>query len=301
MKKARLIAVVGLGLTFACSIVWATRRPQGSTAPEKLVHEKRQSASDLEVSGLPSADGNSGRGFIRYKDLLALPQVVGTMGDDDSLAGLREQTIPVTGVRLSVLMSRLGVPQGKGILLARCSDGYVGPFPAEYIALHEPILVLTANGMTLEEWAKKTNSDDPGPYMIAYDHFTPGWKVLSHSDRQQLPDQVVELEFRNLKDVFDPITPDLSRYLAGSPERIGFAIAKQNCLRCHSAGPYGGTKGGLSWEALARMAKSDGATFGKFVHDPKSVDPKSRMPGNPNYDAATLEAITAYFQSQARG
>jgi hypothetical protein len=301
MERSTVIAVVGLGMTFASSMLWAASWPQGSGTPAQLVHDKRQSATDLEVSGLPSADGNSGHGFISYKALLAMPQVSGAMGDDDHLAGLREQTVPVTGVRLSVLMDRLGVPAGKELVLARCSDGYTGPFPGEYIVAHEPILVLTADGMTLDEWAKKTASDDPGPYMIAYDHFTPVWKVLSHSDRQQLPDQVVELEFRNLKDVFDPITPPLSRYPAGSPERVGFTIAKQNCLRCHSAGPYGGTKGGLSWEALARLAKSDGSTFSKFVHDPKSVDPKSKMPGNPEYNAETLKTVTAYFQSQAQG
>jgi hypothetical protein len=299
MERSKLIAVVGLGMTFACSLLWA-RRPHSSATPGQLVHDKRKSASDLEVSGLPSADGSSGTGFIRYQDLLTLPQVSGTMGDDDSVTGVRAQSVAVTGVRLSVLMNRLGVPAGQDLVLARCSDAYVGPFPAEYIRAHEPILVLKANGMTLKEWAKKTGNEDPGPYVIAYDQFTPVWKVLSHSDREQLPDQIVELEFKNLKDVFDPITPAPSQFPKGSSARIGFVIAKQNCLRCHSAGPYGGTKGGLSWEALARLAKGDGATFSKYVHDPQSVDPKSKMPGNPNYDAETLHAITAYFQTQVK-
>jgi hypothetical protein len=300
MERSKLIAVVGLGMTFACGMLRAAHTPRTVQMPTLLVQEKRQSKTDLEVSGLPSRNGNPTRGFIRYEDLLALPQVSGSMGDDDDLAGLREQTVPVTGVRLSVLMSRLGVPRRKDLVLARCSDGYAGPFPAEYIAAHEPILVLMADGMTLGEWARKTGSDDPGPYMIAYNHFLPSWKVLSYSDRQQLPDQVVELEFRKLKNVLDPITPPVSLYPSGSPERIGFTIAQQNCLRCHSAGPYGGTKGGLSWEAIAKLAKSDGTTFSKFVHDPKSVDPKSQMPGNPGYDAETLQAIAAYFKSQAK-
>ena len=75
----------------------------------------------------------------------------------------------------------------------------------------------------------------------------------------------------------------------------------ENCLRCHAAGPYGGTKGGLSWEALTNLAKRDGAMFSKYVHDPRSVDPKSRMPGNSQYDAPTLAAVTSYFQSLAKG
>ncbi len=111
---------------------------------------------------------------------------------------------------------------------------------------------------------------------------------------------MVEIEFKKQKDVFEPITP-AARFGPGSPEQAGFEIAKQNCLRCHAAGPYGGTQGGLSWEALAGLAKRDGTRFAKYVHDPKSVDPKAKMKPNLEYDDATLSALTAYFRSQANG
>ncbi len=300
MQRPKLIALVVLSAMLACGLLTAAHSPKEVAAQSRLVHANRESVTDLEISGLPTTAGRSSRGFISYKDLLALPQVAGTMGNDDNPSVARSPSVPVTGVRLSVLIKLLGVPVGQDLLLARCSDGYVGPLPAEYIAIHEPILVLRANGMTLDEWAKKTGNQDPSPYMVAYDHFVPAWKVLAHSDREQLPDQIVELEFKKMTDVFGPITPP-ARFAPGSPERIGFTIAKQNCLRCHAAGPYGGTQGGLSWEGLTNLARRDGAMFARYVHDPKSVDPRSKMPGNPEYDASTQAAVTAYFQSLAKG
>jgi hypothetical protein len=299
MQRPKLIALVVLCAMLTFGFLTAARRATEVAAQGQLVRAQRQNKTDLEVTRIALPRGVS-HGYISYKDLLALPQVAGTMGNDDNPTEVRSPSVPVTGVKLSVLIKRLGVPEGQDLLLARCSDGYVGPFPAEYIAVHEPILVLRANGMTLDEWAKKTGNEDPSPYIIAYDHFVPAWKVLAHSDREQLPDQIVELEFKKMTDVFDPITPP-ARFGPGSPVQIGFTIAKQNCLRCHAAGPYGGTKGGLAWEALTNLAKRDGAMFKKYAHDPKSVDPKSKMPGNPEYNASTQAAVTAYFQSLAKG
>ena len=274
MQRPKLIALVVLSAMLACGLLTAAHSPKEVAAQSRLVHANRESVTDLEISGLPTTAGRSSRGFISYKDLLALPQVAGTMGNDDNPSVARSPSVPVTGVRLSVLIKLLGVPVGQDLLLARCSDGYVGPLPAEYIAIHEPILVLRANGMTLDEWAKKTGNQDPSPYMVAYDHFVPAWKVLAHSDREQLPDQIVELEFKEMTTCLAPILP--RPVSPGSPEQIGFTIAKQNCLRCHAAGPYGGTKGGLSWEGLTNLARRDGAMFARYVHDPKSVDPDPR-------------------------
>jgi hypothetical protein len=294
MERPKLIALLMLCTVLVCGFFSMSRGPWVVAGQSRLVRPTRESKTDLEVSG-----AGLSRGFISYKDLLAMPQVAGTMRSDEDFIKMSSPSVPVAGVRLSVLARLLGVPALEDIILARCSDGYVGPFPAEYVAAHEPILVLKANGMTVEDWAKKTGAEDPGPYLVAYGNFEPAWKVLTHSDRRQVPDQVIELEFKNQKDVFGPITPPV-RFGPGSPEQAGFAIAKQNCLRCHAAGPYGGTLGGLSWEALAGLAKRDGTRFARYVHDPKSVDPKAKMHPNPEYDDKTLAALTAYFRSQAK-
>ena len=294
MQRLKLIALLMLCTVLVCGIFTVAHRPWVVEGQSRLVRATRESKTDLEVSG-----GGLGRGFISYKDLLAMPQTAGSMRSDEDFIKMNAPDVPVRGVRLSVLVKLLGVSTGKDIILARCSDGYVGPFPTEYVAAHEPILVLTVDGMTVDDWAKQTGEDYPGPYLVAYADFAPAWKILAHSDRRQMPDQVVELEFKKQKDVFGPITP-AAQFGPDSPEGAGFVIAEQNCLRCHAAGPYGGTLGGLSWDVLAGLAKRDSTRFAKYIHDPKSVDPKAKMHPNPMYDDKTLAALTAYFRSQAK-
>src|SRR5260370_814174 len=80
-----------------------------------------------------------------------------------------------------------------------------------------------------------------GVHRIGYGICGPAWEVLAHQARPKVPARVLEMEFKRSKKVLGPSGPPL-RFGEGSPERGGFAIGKQNCLRCHSAGPYGGTK-----------------------------------------------------------
>ena len=46
-------------------------------------------------------------------------------------------------------------------------------------------------------------------------------------------------------------------------------------------------------------AAGDGPEFERYVHDPRSVDPKAEMPAHKDYDQATLDALTAYFKTFA--
>jgi mono/diheme cytochrome c family protein len=274
----------------------AARGSQAVAANGALLHASRESKTDLEISW-PAVDGAGAvHGFVAYKDLLGLPQMAATVVSDENFTEMHAPSVKVTGVEVGVLEQHLQVPAGLDLMLARCVDGYAGPYPAEYVAAHRPILVLTVNGMTMTEWARTTGNEDPGPYMISYENFAPAWKVLAHQDRAQVPTGVLEMAFKQSKDVFGPITPP-ARFEEASPERAGFAIAKQNCLRCHAAGPYGGTKAGLSWEVLSGLALRDRAEFERYVKDPKSVSAKAKMVGTPQYDAATLAAVSAYFRS----
>jgi hypothetical protein len=295
MERPKLIGLVALCAMLGCGLFGVARGSQVAAAGA-LLHASREGKTDLEIRWPAVGGASAVHGFVTYKDLLRLPQVAATVAGDENFTEMHAPSVKVTGVELGVLERRLKVPAGLDLMLARCADGYVGPYPAEYVAAHRPILVLTVNGMTLPEWARSTGNEDPGPYMISYENFVPAWKVLAHQDRPQVPTLVLEMEFKRSQEVFGPIAPP-PRFGAGSPERAGFAIAKQNCLRCHSAGPYGGTKAGLSWEVLSGLARRDRAEFERYVRDPKSVSPKAKMVGSPQYDAATLAAISAYFQS----
>jgi mono/diheme cytochrome c family protein len=264
-----------------------------STVP---LHPTRVSPSDLEVTGMiPGVQSGTVR-YVKYADLASLPKVTTTMADspDPSIGSLHSMRI--TGVSLEVLARALGVPPSSDLIDALCADRYRSHYPAGYIASHHPFLVLKINGVSPSTWAAHADKEDPGPYFITYDRFIPAFQVLSHKDEAQLPTNITRLNFTTASATFRAIAPP-DNYPTGSPVQAGFTIAKQNCLRCHSRGLYGGTKSGLDWNTLSTWAREQPAYFARYVHNPKAVEPHARMPSNPDYDDATLAALTAYFRT----
>ena len=108
----------------------------------------------------------------------------------------------------------------------------------------------------------------------------------------------MRIEFREEKAILAAIAPR-GAHANLSAVQDGFRIAQQNCFRCHDSGAEGGTKSGVSWEALAALAASSPARFGSYVRAPLDQNPAARMPGNPRYDEDTLRALSLYFQTFA--
>jgi mono/diheme cytochrome c family protein len=77
----------------------------------------------------------------------------------------------------------------------------------------------------------------------------------------------------------------------------GFRIAEQNCFRCHDAGGEGGQKSGRPWETLGALAAGSPKDFAAYIRAPLSLNPNAQMPANPQYDDATLSALTSYFRT----
>ena len=184
------------------------------------------------------------------------------------------------------------------MVVAICDDKYRANYPREYLAAHHPVLVLTVNGQPPSGWPKDSQEHkyDMGPFMVSQPKFTPSFKVLSESEEPQFPWGVLRLEFRNEKTVFGSIAPRAT-HAAEAAVEAGFRIAKQNCFKCHNSGTEGGEKSGVPWATLAALAAATPKTFGEYVRDPVSQNAKAQMPGNPSYDAATIKALTAYFQT----
>jgi hypothetical protein len=259
-----------------------------------LLHATRLATSDLEITGRVRGLPPGGHGYVRYEELARLPQVETEIRDADLGGG----EVRVAGVYVDVLEKAVGARPDADLIDAVCGDGYRSPLPAEYVAAHRPILVLRIDGMRPGEWARRGRKDDPGPYLIEYENFVPGFRVLAHVDRPQVPWDVVRLDFASQAETFGAIGPRGS-FAEGSAEMEGFAIAKQNCLRCHSMGRVGGTKSGKSWTALGRIAERRPEWFAEYVRDPKAAEADAKMPGNPEYNAATTAALTAYFRTFA--
>lgn len=282
-----------LGLTLTCAAILAAAFP-GSTTPKVALSAQRSSPQDLEISGdLPGLPAGATR-FVRYTDLSRLEQVTWTVRDDENF----EHAVQLSGVPLDALVAALGINSGRQLIAASADDGLEAHYTAEYRAAHHPFLVLHIAGQEPAHWPKGPEGEHYGPYMIAEPAFTPAFHVLAHKDLAQTPYAVKGLRFLDEAAVLKQLLPP-GAMAPGAPAMQGYRIAQQNCLRCHRSGDVGGTKSPFGWPQMALIAKGNPAAFGKYVVRPNSVNPEANMPANPDYDAATIAALTAYFQSFA--
>jgi mono/diheme cytochrome c family protein len=259
-----------------------------------VLREKWQGASDLELSGeLVGLPPESTR-FITRDELLAMPQVNLTITGDPNFSG----PIKIRGVKLEDLVRRIAASPGSAMVVAICDDGYRANYPPDYLAAHHPVVVLQVNGEPPSGWPKaaEDHTSNMGPYLITNAKFTPSFKILAHADEAQIPWGVVRLEIREEKAVFGAIVPS-GPYASDREVQDGFRIASQNCFRCHDAGGEGGQKAGRSWEMLAAMAAASPNNFAAYIRAPLSQNSQTQMPANPQYDDATLAAITTYFRT----
>ena len=287
-----LIAVFLLALVAdaICShAIAGSARPSPTT-----LRASRSSALDLEVAGDLAGLPHGSIRYLTREDLLALPQLTYTVADDANLTGPTR----ISGVSLEELSKRLMASPNSDMIVAICDDRYRANYPREYLSAHHPLLVLLIHGQPPDRWPKASEGHglDLGPYLISHAKFTPGFKILSHTEEPQIPWGVVRLEFRNGKTVLGSIAPQGP----GSHQpavQAGYKIAQQNCFRCHNRGDEGGQKSGRPWTILATWAKASPDYFTAYVRNPKSKNPKAEMPGFPDYDDATIAALRAYFQT----
>jgi mono/diheme cytochrome c family protein len=254
----------------------------------------RYSLLDLELRGdLMGVPAGEHR-FLTREDLLALPQVSYTVSDDANFKG----STKISGVLLEELSKRLSAKPQSDMVIALCTDLYQANFPRAYISAHKPILVLLVNGQPPADWPKHSEGHNAykGPYLISHPNFVPTFHVLSVPEEPQIPWGVVRLEFRDEQKAFAAIAPRGTE--ADSLEvKAGYRIAEQHCFRCHNQGDDGGQKASRPWGVLSAWATASPQYFAAYVRDPKSKNPHAQMPGNPNYDDATLKALIVYFRT----
>jgi len=259
-----------------------------------VLHEKKTNPSDLEVSGALTGLPTDSVRYITREELLAMPQVTYTPSGDTNFSGPTR----IRGVRLEDLERALSVSPSSEMVVAVCDDEYRANYPQSYLAAHHPVLVLEINGKPPSGWPKDAQEHkfDMGPYMVSNPKFVPGFKIHSYVEEPQIPWGVVRIEFRDEKTVFDAIAP---RGLFAQDREVqnGFSIAKQNCFRCHNSGREGGQKSGLTWDVLSQLARFSPKDFAAYIHSPINRYAKAQMPGFPEYDEATLAALTSYFQT----
>ncbi|MFY9935371.1 MAG: hypothetical protein WAK33_00775 [Silvibacterium sp.] len=303
MKITWLAGLLAIAATLSLAVtgvekLFSQEEPAGqekSVGQEKLpLHEKRMSPDDLKLSGeLPGVPANSVR-FVSYLELAKLPQVTFTVTDDPNFKKKAE----ITGVHLDEILAALGIPGKNTLIAAICDDEYEAHYPVEYRAAHHPILVLRLNGKQLAVSKRTGDGGIYGPYLISHPSFTSRYRTLAHPEEAQIPNGVIELRFVKEDLALGAIHPP-GEFADGSPQMQGYLIARENCFRCHNAGPYGGRKASVSWSSLAKMADSKPVYFSAYIKDPPSQSAYAEMPSFPDYDDATLAALTAYFRAFA--
>ncbi len=259
-----------------------------------ILNPTRSSPLDLEVGGdLMAVPAGSIR-YISRANLLALPQVTYTVEDDANFRGATQ----VSGVPLEVLADSISAAPKSDMAIALCRDRYHANYPRAYISAHHPLLVLKINGQPPHTWPKDSEGHgfDMGPYLISQPKFVPSFRILSHYDEPQIPWAVVRLEFRSEAKVFSAIAPQ-GVHAHDQQVQDGFRIAKQNCFRCHNSGREGGQQAGRPWQVLAVWATASPEYFTAYVRNPKAKNPNAKMPGNANYDDATVLALLSYFRT----
>jgi mono/diheme cytochrome c family protein len=260
------------------------------------LHESRMTESDLEVGGLLGKGTDNKTRYVLYADLLKLPQVSYEISDDSNF---KEKT-RISGVELDELKKSLNAVASSDLVVAICNDGYRASYPTEYRRAHRPLLVLKVNDRPPADWPKSHDGGGIGPYLISHPKFSPSFKILSHTDEPQIPYGVTRLEFRDQRQVFGAIRPR-GRYPREATVWEGYRIAQQNCFRCHNYGQEGGRMAGHPWQVLGAWAAADPAHFRAYVRNPRAVNAAGHMPGNPQYDDVTIEAIRQYFATFAAG
>jgi len=292
-RQSFTIGRMRFGMLLLCAALVGVAYPLPS--PQRLqLATQRNSPQDIEISGdLPGIPPGAKR-FLRYEDLSRLAQVSYTVKDDENFSG----PVKLSGVSLDVLVDALGMNGGKQLVGASADDGYEAHYTAEYRAAHHPFLVLRWGGQEPAHWPKGPDGENYGPYLISHPSFTPIFHILAHKDEAQIPYGVVGLRFFDETAVQKTLQPP-GAASPGSPAVQGYRIALQNCLRCHRSGDIGGTKSPFGWPQMALIAQGNPTAFGKYVVRPNAVNPEANMPANPTYDAPTVAALTAYFQSFA--
>lgn len=253
-----------------------------------VLQTKRHASSDLEVGGSPQGETR----FVSYTSLLSLPQESYSVTGDANFG----TTVQISGVSLENLPGWLGAQNGATMVIAICDDKYAAHYPASYVHAHHPLLVLKVNGREPDHWPLGVDRLPMGPYMVSHPSFKPSFRVLSHDDEAQVPWGVVRLDLRREQTVYAPIEPQGAA--AKDPVvQQGYAIARQNCFRCHSRSGEGGQKSKLLWRDLAQEAVTNPTQFDAYVRNPKNISSPSQMVASPQYDDATLSALRRYFAS----
>ena len=258
------------------------------------LYSVRQSATDLEVSGLIKNVPESESRWLRWDDVRSLSrQSIVTEGE--YLPG--QQTVEL--VPLQDLLDQLPLAADADTVLADCSDGYTAVYTREFRARWKPFIVVTINGAGPADWPLDGMSMNPGPYVVSVsDTVAPGVGRLIDVAHKQ-PWATYRLRVVNHDSAFRSLYE--GEWASLSPRAMSGRILWENsCHSCHT-GPEdaaGGTKSARPFAVLRAHATHNSAWFMNYVRNPQAMSAVAQMTGHPHYSDTQLEAIIAFIVAE---
>lgn len=249
----------------------------------------RTSPLDLQVSGpLPGGVTN---GFVTRDQLMSLPMTTVTNAHDGAL----KRSAVYRGVPLTELRAALSIDSKSDVVFMICADGYAAHVDGAYMKQFSPLLILEIDGEGPGKWGRSLASGMAmAPFYVNSGsfHARPAERLAGIDEGPIYPYAVARLDFTM------STGPLGSLHLpAGASEsaRVGERLAIRDCLSCHDYRGVGGLMSNRPW-ALLKTWSSNTNYFRRYVVNPKSVQPASRMPGFSHYNDEALDALQAYFR-----
>lgn len=152
---------------------------------------------------------------------------------------------------------------------------------------------------------------EPGAYIAVADAEVPGWEAIGpqranpgpfylvwKNDGQQdlethpRPWQLAAIEITPFEKVFPHTVP--MGATEGSPSMRGYAIFREQCIRCHAINREGGRTGPDLNVPLSVVEYRPGEQIRAYIRDPRSFR-YGNMPAHPGLNDADLDGLLAYF------
>lgn len=234
------------------------------------------------------ANGKTNK-VVSFTDLSALANMKVHVEKDLEL----QRAANFQGLPLAELPAALGAAPDADVMLMRAADNYFSFFTRDYIERHQPFLAVRIDGQVPSKWPKTSYGAALGPYLVAHEKFDGPELLAGLKEPAKFPYAVVSVEFARAAHTVDKLK------VAGSETnnllRVGQNLALSACISCHHAGDFGGTLAQRPWAILSTWAKADPSYFRRYVRDPKSVNPNSKMGGFKDWPDEAIESVRAYF------
>lgn len=184
-------------------------------------------------------------------------------------------------------------------LLFTCSDGYQPTLPVAR-ALQKSAWLAFARRDRADFTIEKFESGaarrvEVGPFYLVWDNLDDA--SLRAEGDYGWPYQVVGIDLIRVAERFPKMTPAAD---APADVHTGFGIFRMQCSRCHAIDGEGGTLGPDLVTPYAFVDARDDAWLRRWIDDPASIAPATRMPRlDPHLPerSAAIDALIAYLRS----